>query len=225
MLQIGYFVGCLILSVTWLLFYSIRKDLRKELLFGSFLALPFGFSEVLFVHEYWNPPSLFNLINKFGFGIEDFIFTFIVGGIAAIGYEVIYKKKDVKIKSKHKGLSPYILFCILFLGLEVLLPYKTIYNLYLSFFVCEIYVGYKRPDLVSQMTYSGLFFSIFYFLSFLFFNSFFPNYINSIYSLKNFIGINIAGIPIEEILFSFLGGSFWSILYEYTKSYKTVKKY
>ena len=35
------------------------------------------------------------------------------------------------------------------------------------------------------------------------------------------IVIFIAGIPIEETLFSFSIGAFWSVLYEYTRGYRT----
>ena len=117
--QFGYLTGCLILLVVWIFLYLLKKGLRQELIFGSLLALPFGFSEMLFVHQYWNPPSIFNFIPRFGFGIEDFLFTFVVGGIAAIGYEVVYRNKVIKTKSKSHGIDAYLLFVVIFLGLEL----------------------------------------------------------------------------------------------------------
>ena len=97
-MQYAYFIGCLIFLVVWLLFFVLRKDLSKEMIFGSLLAMPFGLSESLWVPEYWNPPSLFNLISNYGVGIESFLLFFICGGTAAVIYEIIFKKKIVKIR-------------------------------------------------------------------------------------------------------------------------------
>ena len=36
--------------------------------------------------------ELFNLIDKIGFGIESIIFSFFVGGVAGVSYEVIARK-------------------------------------------------------------------------------------------------------------------------------------
>jgi hypothetical protein len=221
MFQYAYLSGCLILLLVWVGLYFLRRDLRKEQIFGSLLALPFGFSEILFVPEYWNPPSIFNLIGRFGFGFEDFLLSFVVGGITAIVYEVVSGSKIRKYKSKLHGLLPYLLFAGLLLIFEVLLPYKTIYNLYLAFFVSGLYVAYSRPDLIKQMVVSGFVFGLLYFLFFLFFNFLFPNFITSVYTLNHFWGINILNVPLEEILLAFFSGSFWSVLYEYIKSYRT----
>ncbi|MDG5813962.1 lycopene cyclase domain-containing protein [Chitinispirillales bacterium ANBcel5] len=58
-----------------------RKDLRIHAAKLSILSIPFGFTEFLFYPDYWNPPFLFDLAERIGFGIEDFMF---VTGLASM---------------------------------------------------------------------------------------------------------------------------------------------
>lgn len=41
------------------------------------------------------PPSLFGLIEKLGFGVESFLFGFLVGGIASVIYEFFQNERVV----------------------------------------------------------------------------------------------------------------------------------
>ncbi len=222
MAQYAYFIGCLIFFLVWLAFFILRKDLRKEMIFGSLLALPFSFSEILWVPEYWNPPSLFNLISKYGVGIESFLFCAICGGVAAVAYEVVYRKKTVKMRLKSKYLfGPYILVAVIFVLLELFIPEKTIYNAMVSSLAGIIIIAVKRKDLIMQIIAGGTSFLAIYFIFFLIFGKLFPGYISFAYTLENLWGIMILGIPLEELMTSFGAGSLWSSFYEYIKGYRT----
>ena len=221
-MQYVYFFGCLILFLVWLSFFVLRKDLRQEIIFGSLLALPFGFVEYLFVPEYWNPSSLFNLIGKFGVGLESFLFFFIVGGIAAVIYEVIDRKKTVKLRLRHKFFfGPYLVVVLIFVFLELLFPSKTIYNLIISSLIGATMIAIKRKDLIVQIILGGLFFGLIYLLLFSLFNRLFPDYITATYTLENIWGIMIWGVPLEEIAAGFGAGACWSTFFEYIKGYRT----
>ena len=221
-MQYAYFIGCLIFLVVWLLFFVLRKDLRKEMIFGSLLAMPFGLSESLWVPEYWNPPSLFNLISNYGVGIESFLFCFICGGTAAVIYEIIFKKKIVKIRLQHKYLfGPYISVVLIFLFSEFFFPESTIYNAIVALLIGAIIIAIKRKDLIGQIIFGGIFFAIVYFFLFFIFTKIYPDYVNYVYNLENMIGVIILGVPLEEILVSFSAGAIWSCFYEYIKGYKT----
>src|SRR3989344_8835172 len=80
----------------WIVLFIARPILRREMLWVSVLTMPLGLTEPLFVPEYWNPPSLFNLAKKTGFDIESLIFCFAIGGIAIVFYEIIFKVKHIK---------------------------------------------------------------------------------------------------------------------------------
>lgn len=221
-MQYAYFIGCLFLLSVWLLFFVLRKDLRKEMFFGSILALPFGLIESLWVPEYWNPPSLFNLMSKYGSGIESFLLCFVCGGVAAVIYEIISRKKVVKIRLKSKYLfGPYISIIAIFVLLEFLFVDQTIYNVIIALLTGAIIIAVKRKDLIVQIALGGIFFSLVYFLLFAIFNKLFPGYISLTYTLENLWGIMILGVPLEEVVTSFGVGAVWSSFYEYIRGYKT----
>ena len=73
----------------WAIVFFARSSLRRRMLWASILTTPFGLTEPLFVPEYWNPPSLFNLAQRTGFDIESLIFCFAIGGLGAVGYSAL----------------------------------------------------------------------------------------------------------------------------------------
>lgn len=220
--QYAYLIGSFILGTVWCIIFLIRKDLRKEMILISFMATPFALSEFLYVPEFWNPPVLFNLIDKVGFSIEDVLFCFFAGGIASVVYELFAKKKLKKrFWDRKLHVTPYLINAGLFIILEIVFPAKTIYNAMIALLVAAFMIGVRRKDLVGQIIFGGIFFGTLYFLLFLIFNSLFPEYINNYYTHKNLWKILILGVPLEEIAIAFSIGTSWSVFYEYIKGYKT----
>ncbi len=60
----------LLFLLVWLLIFFFLPRVRKEMFWVSFITMPLSFTEPLFVPEYWNPPSLFDLAARTGFDIE-----------------------------------------------------------------------------------------------------------------------------------------------------------
>src|SRR3990167_2935683 len=89
----AWLTGSLVLLGVWFVFWFLRPAVRKEMFLVSFFTMPFGLTEPLFVPEYWNPPSLFNLAAATGFDIESLIFSFAIGGIASVIYGTIFNVK------------------------------------------------------------------------------------------------------------------------------------
>jgi hypothetical protein len=228
--RIGYFVCGLILLAVWLVCWLVRKDLRKEILYGSLMSLPFGVTEFFFVPEYWNPPALFDLINRIGFGIESFMFSFFGAGIATVVYEILFHK-NLRKKLAHTKKTPllirflpYWVFTLGFIAGEIVFPTYSIFNLIISGFLTISTTALLRRDLIPQLAASGLIFAVLYFGLFTFYNQLFPDYISLVYTLPNLIGIFVLGIPIEEILFAISLGAAWSTMYEFSFQYQTVAK-
>lgn len=225
-LKSGYFVGSLILGIPYFLIFLVRKDLRREMLFGGTLLLPFALLAPFYIPEYWDPPYLFDYIYPFKVGIEDFIFCFFVGGISAVIFEFITKRKEVKIRKIKSGINwwPYLFVVFLLLVGEHFFPNRSIITLTLTGIVAASIGILKRGDLLWQSIFAGVLFTAFYFLFFKLFSFLYPSYIDLVYQHNNLFGIYVAGIPVEELLFAFSTGASWSIFYEFTFSYKTVKK-
>src|SRR3989338_5904340 len=101
----AWLTGSLVLLGVWFVFWFLRPAVRKEMFLVSFFTMPFGLTEPLFVPEYWNPPSLFNLAAATGFDIESLIFSFAIGGIGSVFYELLVKRKHTKM-TKHEMHAP-----------------------------------------------------------------------------------------------------------------------
>ena len=75
--------------VPWLGAYVAFPRHRKAMVWASPMAAPLGLTEPLFVPHYWNPPSLFDLARRSGFDIESVIFSFAIGGMGAVLYNLL----------------------------------------------------------------------------------------------------------------------------------------
>lgn len=223
-MQTAYLIGSIVLFVIWLfIFLKLRsKESKVEMLKVSLATSLLGLTEPIFVPEYWDPPTLFDLAQKTGFDIESLIFAFAVGGIAASAYESIFKKRHLNLTEhqmhdpRHKmHLYALIAAPVSFTILFILTDLNPIYSTIISLLVGALATFYCRPDLARKMAASGIIFFFIYFLFFLAFNILFPGYTERVWNLKAISGILILKVPFEELLFAFSLGLMWSSLYEH----------
>jgi hypothetical protein len=220
----AYITGCLILFIFWLFIFLKRKDLRREMLWASLWGIPFGFIDFFLVPEYWNPDSLFGLIQKYGVGIESFVFLFVMAGIASVVYEFLLKEKPVK--TTRNGHSHFLLIVFIplaFVFMSILFPLKAAYNLMIAGAAGAVAIAYFRRDLWRQIFASAFIFSFLYFGVFVLLNLICKGWVEHFYNLENTWGILVLGVPLEEIGIAFFAGAFWSAVYEYVKSYRERK--
>lgn len=107
MYKYSYFIANLPLTIIWLTLFLKRKDFRFEILSFSFL---FGFVGLLvqniYIKDWWHPLTITNT----RVGIEDFMFGFLIAGMASVVYEAIFRKK-IKLRgtnSEDKSLQKFI---------------------------------------------------------------------------------------------------------------------
>lgn len=193
----------------------------------SFVTMPFGFTEPLFVPEYWNPPSLFNLAQTTGFDIESLIFCFAIGGIGSVLYRLIIPLKltpmDIKERLGPKHRFHFYTFSvpvIVFLTLSLFSDLNHIYCGIIAMFAGAIAAIYCRNDLKWKIWIGGLLFFLLYFVFFSTLIWIYPGYVELVWNLDSISGVLFLGIPLEEYLFAFTFGMFWSSLYEHIFWYK-----
>jgi len=221
--QYSYFIGTMIFAAAWDVCFWIGKSYRPQMIWGTIVSAPFALTSLLFIPQYWTPPSLFNLDTRFHVGIEDFLWAGSVGGIASILGEYILKERLAETRRTHREIhyAPFVVVGILFLALQLWHPNKTIYNMVISFVVGAIVVAVKRPDLIRLMLTGALNFTVLYFLLFVYFLILYPDFVQRYYTLQNFLPIpHILGVPIEELMFASTGGAIWSVAYEYLQGYR-----
>ncbi|MEK6829981.1 MAG: lycopene cyclase domain-containing protein [Nanoarchaeota archaeon] len=217
-----WLIFSLILLGIWFVIFLISRKFRKEMFFVSLFTTPFALTEPLFVPEYWNPPSLFNLAAITGFDIESLIFSFAIGGIGAVLYNAFFKVKYKKIgkhemHSKRHRFHLIALFSpiIVFLIVSLFTKLNPIYSASIAMFIGGIATILCRPDLKKEVWMGGILFLLLYFIFFLFFLLVYPYAVESFWNLSAISGILIFGIPIEELIFAFTYGMLWSSAYEH----------
>src|SRR5260370_3589964 len=92
-------------------------------------------TSLLFVPQYWTPPSLFDLDQKIRVGIEDVLWAAAGGGIASVIGEILLKERLSKMRGLPRGPG-FTPFLFLVLGFVALVPWhsgNTIYNTILAF--------------------------------------------------------------------------------------------
>jgi hypothetical protein len=218
----SYFIGTMIFVAAWVVCYWLGKSYRPQMIWGTLVSMPFALTSLLFIPQYWQPPSLFNLDAKFHVGIEDFLWAGAVGGIASILGEYILKERLVVARASGRRIhyAPFVVVGVLFLILQLWHPQKTIYNMVISFAVGAIVVAFMRPDLIRLMLTGAMNFTLLYLLLFVYFLALYPDFVQRYYTLQNFLGIFIFRVPIEELMFASTGGAIWSVAYEYLQGYR-----
>ncbi len=229
-MQYVWFIWSLFIFALWAVIYLAKKGYRKVMLKMSLITMLFGLTEPLFVPEYWSPPSLFNLVEKTGFDIESLIFSFAIGGIGTVLYNLIFKRSLAEIPHTERShqmhhLHNYILFVpvIVFVILALFTSLNHIYCGIIALFVGGLATLYCRPDLRGKIWVGAILFLVLYFIYFGSILPFYPQYVVLYWNLDNLARILVLGIPIEELLFAFTFGMYWSGLYEHLYWRKLIK--
>ncbi len=204
----------------WVLLFALFPQHRVSMWWTSGFMAPIGLTEPMFVPEYWNPPSLFELAQRTGFDIESIIFSFAIGGIGAVLYNIITRKRleplraEERHHSRHRWhrwalATPFALFPILYF-----LPWNVIYAGIAAMIAGAIAVVMCRPDLKANTLVGGVLFLVIYTIFLLGLKWSAPGYIEQVWNLNALSGILIYGLPIEELIFGFSFGLVWTGIYE-----------
>jgi len=207
--------------VPWLVLYLAAKPFRREMLHLSLATMPLGLTEPLFVPEYWNPPSLFELTQRTGFDLESLIFSFAIGGIGAALYNVFARRelRPMSASEQHSARHRYHLLALaapfIAFPLFSLLPWNPIYPAVAALAIGGVANALCRPDLTRNTLLGGALFLGFYAVFMVLLLVAAPGYIEEVWNLPALSGVLVGGIPLEELAFGFAFGLYWAGLYEH----------
>jgi hypothetical protein len=207
--------------VPWALLYFVWPALRPHMLQVSAATSLLGLAEPIFVPEYWNPPSLFDLAQRTGFDIESFIFCFAIGGIASVLYSALARRQPGAVPAAERSsarhrlhplalMTPYIAFPLLYA-----LSWNPIYPGIVALAIGAASTVACRPELGRKTLLGGLLFVGLYAVFVALLVLFAPGYVEQVWNLDDLSGVIVAGIPLEELAFGFAFGMYWSGLYEH----------
>ena len=207
--------------VPWALLYWRAPQYRTRMVKASFLTAPFGLTEPLFVPAYWAPPSLFDLAGRTGFDVESVIFSFGIGGVGTVLYNVLARrserpiKHDMRAHRRHRFhrwalASPFLIFVALYA-----FPWNPIYPAIAAMVAGALAAALCRPDLARSTLVGAALFLAYYLVLLTGLELSAPGYIARVWNLSDLSGALIGPLPIEELLFAFAFGGFWSGVYEH----------
>lgn len=201
----------------WLLVPAFRAMMWRV----SLATMPFGLTEPLFVPAYWNPPSLFDLARKTGFDLESLVFCFAIGGVASVLYNALTRHQPATMALLERELHRHrwhraalVVPIVTFIGLYWL-PWNPIYPAIVAMTAGGAATALCRPDLAHKALVGGGIFLGYYAMFMAALLVFVPGYIEQVWNLPQLTGIGVLGIPMEELLFGFTFGVYWTSVYEH----------
>ncbi len=219
--QYVWLLGSILCLIPWGILYSSYPQFRHPMLWASVFTMPFGLAQPIFVPEYWNPPSLFNLAAKTGFDIESLIFHFGIGGTAVALYHLTIRKNSEPIPRPERRAmlhryndvslaTPFVLFALLYF-----FPWNPIYPGIIALLNGAVVIVLCRLDLDSNAWIGGMLFMGYCLVFLLGLEWMSPGYIDRVWNVGALSGIRILSIPFEQILFAFAFGAYWTVVYEH----------
>jgi hypothetical protein len=181
--------------------------------------------------DWWRPET----ITGTRIGIEDVIISFTNGGLGAVLYEFIFRKRTRLLKKNSRFMQIFVKnkFLVLIpslIGITYLLSsfwlfgshsfWSTTIGVLLAVLVMIIF----RPDLFINSVIGGVALVLVTIPVYLIEMVIFPGVIEKFWLLQNISGILVLGIPFEDLIFYLVSGMFLAPSYEFIFRKKLVKK-
>jgi hypothetical protein len=225
-LSYNFLILSIILLIPVCIIFLKRSDLRIVMIRMGLIGLPFAFTENFFYPEYWEPKSVGNLIERWGFGLEDFLFVSGLACLTATIYPAIFKKKLEPMKrsavafssseSPARILSAIGLFFSIVFILVLIFVFSNIPMIYGSFVIMigmGIVMVWFRTDLLFPGLLGGISTTVAYTLICFFLLTIYPGIFQFTWHTEKFMNIYFFRVPLEEILYGFSAGFSGTIFY------------
>ncbi|MBN2528488.1 MAG: hypothetical protein JXR76_19020 [Deltaproteobacteria bacterium] len=218
---------CGLLMIPAAVIFVVRSDLRKPMGVMAGLSIPFAFTEFLFYPSYWEPKFLFDLANRIGFGIEDFLFVIGLGAFTSTVYPAVFFKKRVPLSvstpslrsvAGKKRLTKLIVpigVAFLLTAIMAALSIPMIWGCVPIMILIALSIVVIRRDLRSAAAWGGVLSAIAYFLICQALGVLVPNVFELNWHAEKFFGVYILGVPLEEITYAFAAGTVASVVYPF----------
>ena len=222
--QFTYLFGASLFLIPWLLIFRYRKDLRPMLAQFGLLAIGLGLlAEYLWwTKDWWQPQTVTNTV----VGIEDVILAFGSVGVASSLFLVIFKKKWKLAPAANRNKILFGLIVAINLGLFGLLfinGVNSFISTVITFALATAMLLAAKRELVVPALLSGALMVAAVLPVFLAMIAVTPTYVPDTWLTDNLMGLYPLGIPIEDLVFYFVGGALSFSAYPFYANAKLVK--
>ncbi len=172
----------------------------------SILFAIFGvFAEYWWTQDWWKPQNITGTI----IGLEDLLLGFSIGGISAVLYEELFKKRIYKYKSGNHNLGIASLMMLCFLSF-LFIFYVLNLNSFIATTIIQIIIGIilviLRRDLMYDALLTGLSLCAVSIVVFILLEYLSPNFVENAWNWSYLTGTRFMAAPIEDLIFFFLSG-------------------
>lgn len=202
-------------GAVWGVYFFLRRDLRRKLVFSSAASFFLGFTEPIFIPAYWIPQFKAIPLGKELF-LESLLFCGVLGGFCACSYQVVAGKGLFPLRRIHPALTlaaPAVF-------LLVYLPGGTEVPVNIAYFSggamalgTGALIGALGREAARPILLTGLAATLIYGAIYSVFWAAFPS-LRASYQFVNFSGLAIAAIPVEEFVWIAAFAIYWAPLYE-----------
>lgn len=209
-------------AIVWILVFLFSKETRKKQLTMSLMLIWLGtLTEIMYFQDYWHPESVLTFsAGSVRFLFEDFLFSFVIAGLASVAYDVIFKERPTKISSFSTILVPLIIVGLVSVLLFVL-GVNSIFSTSAGYLAGAMFILKRRRDLTLNALAGGISITIImvtcYLALLLFVNNSEELLTKIWYLYGTSLDIRLCGIPITEFVWFFSNGFFIGPIYEYMK--------
>lgn len=201
--------------------YLTCPDLRLAIRRSALCSLPFAFTEFLFYPDYWTPNFLFDLGDRLGFGIEDFLFVSALAAGAVSIYGILcartYAPQETHVPpwARTKRITSVFAAVLVLVVLARLLSVPMIYGCIMVMALLSASIMAIRRDLVSPGVISGFGLAACYWMLARIYAWLYPGVFVDIWHTHGLINVFVFGVPVEELLYGAASGVAAVVVYAY----------
>jgi hypothetical protein len=206
-----------------LFIYVARPDLRRLIGTTALISLPFATTEFLFYPTYWQPRTLFDLVPRIGFGIEDLLFVAGLGMLAAGVYPAVAGRRflwpggprALLARESLLRLGGLLGVTAIAVAAAALAGIPMIYAAPAIMLAAALFVCARRRDLtLAALAGGALTLAVYTGLS-LVFAWLIPGVFELDWNTDAFLNVFVLGIPVEELIYGFASGLIGSVFVAY----------
>lgn len=206
-----YLYSLAVTGTVFIILLGLLKEHYKSILLSGILALPHALLSPMVVPGYWDP-DMHLILGLVGF--EDLMFSFLTGGLVWSG--VLISNRKIQPLNHFRPVMALSRFsiCLAFGTAGITMLYfigiMEIMNPFLVMVAWIAYFLFSRRNYRKIALQGSFLFLLGYGIIFKMSIIFWPEYLH-FWSTENLSGIFLAGIPLEELVWSFLYGGAWSV--------------
>lgn len=177
--------------------------------------MPSGLFQYAFLSDYWHPPSLFDLGQRYGFDLESLVYAFSASSAMLALYGLLQEKvfghewaDPLRLKEGaiYFGIALVVFSLLYGVGLN------SIYASHVALAAAPVYAMWRLPGHLRIVAILTGFFTLYYTLAFVALDIGAPGFIETYWSLHKLSDVFLFNIPLEEVLFGLLSGPFYTML-------------